>query len=166
MGKRVIPIKIVSLISLPFEIKGITNTVFRYPAGKLADRIGYKIPFIIAYVLMSPIYSVLSEGRNFYILAAAMAIFGMLHAMRAVTEWGLLGISTSPKKNSSLTSAYLSTMSNIDRAMGAVAAGVITLIYFTPTIFKLASLILLSGFFIPFVINQNPATRKSQKSYM
>jgi len=152
-----------SLISLLFGIKGITNTMFRYPAGKFVDRIGYKKPLIMAYVLMSPIYLVISEWGKFYLLAAAMALYGISHAMRAVTEWALLGISTS-SKDSSLASAYLSTMSNIGMALGAVAAGALTIVFSTPTIFKLASLIILPGFFLPFLINQKHESRKYQNA--
>ena len=82
------------------------------------------------------------------IAGVAMIIFGLAHGMRAVTEWTLLGDSKS-SEISSVTTAYLSTMLNIGGAFGAVAAGALSLFLPIPSIFKIASLIILPGTFIP-----------------
>lgn len=143
-----------SLIAILFGIRGATNTMFRFPVGVLTDRIGYKLPLGLAFLLLTFINFTFSESRNVYILSLAMAIYGLGHAMRAVSEWSLLGIST-PSEVSSVATAYLSTMFNIGEAFGAVTAGALSLILPIPYIFKIASLILFSGIFIAFLIKQD-----------
>lgn len=143
-----------SLIAILFGIRGVTNTMFRFPVGVLTDRIGYKVPLGLAFLLLTLVNFTFSESENVYILSFAMAIYGLGHAMRAVSEWSLLGIST-PNEVSSVATAYISTMFNIGEALGAVTAGALSLILPIPFIFKLASLILISGIFIAFLIKQD-----------
>lgn len=95
-----------------------------------------------------------SETKSTYILAMAMAIYGIDHAIRAVAEWALLANSTPPAINAT-ASAYLSTMFNVGEALGAVVAGALTMTLPITSIFILAMFILLSGPFIAILINQN-----------
>lgn len=143
-----------SLIAILFGIRGVTNTIFRFPVGVLTDKIGYKVPLGLAFSLLTLVNFIFSESENIYILSFAMAFYGLGHAMRAVSEWSLLGISI-PKEVSSVATAYLSTMFNIGEALGAVTAGALSLILPIPFIFKFASLILISGIFIAFLIRQD-----------
>lgn len=143
-----------SLIAVLFGIRGVTNTMFRFPAGVLFDRIGYKMPLGLAFLLLTLVNFIISESGNLYILSFAMAIYGLGHAMRAVSEWSLLGMST-PPEISGVATAYLSTMFDVGEALGAITAGALSLILPIPNVFKFASLILLSGTFISFLIKQN-----------
>ena len=135
-----------SLIALLFGISGATNMLSRIPSGKLADKIGYKWPIVLAFTILTLAYFILSETSNISLLILAMIIYGLAHGMRAVTEWTMLA-DYAPSETANIATAYLSTIFNIGSALGAITAGALALILNTPTIFKLASLIILTGAF-------------------
>lgn len=143
-----------SRIAFLFGIRGATNAMFRVPSGKLADRIGHKSPLILTFLLLPIAYLVISEFGNFYILSFAMAVYGLAHGMRTVTEWSLLGART-PPESSGVAIAYLSTMFDIGEALGAIVAGALSLLIPIPKIFQLASLILLTGVVTSSLIRQD-----------
>lgn len=146
-----------SLIALFFGIKGITNMLSRIPSGKLADRVGCKWPIILAFTLLTIAFLTISETGNVYLLVFSMAVYGVAHGMRAVTEWSMLG-ECAPSEAGNVATAYLSTMFNVGAALGAVVAGALSIIFNIQIIFKLASVIIFSGVF---VVN---LTKKSQTS--
>jgi MFS family permease len=133
-----------SLIALLFGIRGLTNMLSRIPSGKLADKIGYKTPAILAFTLLTLAFLTISQTNNIYFLILAMIIYGTAHGIRAVAEWSMLS-DYAPSEAATVATAYLSTMFSVGAALGAVTAGALTLILDTPTIFKLASIITLTG---------------------
>lgn len=133
-----------SVIALLFGIKGAANMVSRIPSGKLVDKIGYKYPIITAYPLLAVAFLALSETSSIYLLTLAMIIYGAAHGMRAVTEWSMLG-DYAPLEARNVATAYLSTIFNVGAAFGAVTAGALSVVMDIPSIFKLASIIVLSG---------------------
>jgi len=135
-----------SLIALLFGISGATNMLSRIPSGKLADKIGYKWPIVLAFTMLTLAYFILSETSSISLLILAMIIYGLAHGMRAVTEWTMLA-DYAPSETANIATAYLSTIFNVGSALGAITAGALALILNTPTIFKLASLIILTGAF-------------------
>jgi len=142
-----------SMIATLFGVKGITNMIFRFPSGKLSDRIGHRIPLIVSFSLLAVSYLAISECAEFSMLSIAMAVYGLAHGMRAVTEWSLLGESA-PSGTSSIATAYLSTMFSIGEALGALVSGVVSLVIPIQTIFRVASLVILPSAFIPFLIGR------------
>ena len=146
-----------SLIALLFGIKGTTNMISRIPSGKLADKVGYKIPTILAFTLLTIAFLTISETGNICFLTLSMIIYGAAHGMRAVTEWSMLG-ECAPSEAGNIATAYLSTMFNVGAALGAVAAGALSIILNIQTIFKLASLIILSGAFAVNLTKTKPQT--------
>ena len=152
-----------SVIALFFGIKGATNMLSRIPSGKLADRIGYKIPIMLSFTLLTITFLTISETSNIHLLAFSMIIYGAAHGMRAVTEWSMLG-DCAPSEAGNIATAYLSTMFNVGAALGAVAAGALSIIINIQTIFKLASLIILSGAFIINLTKTNPETPTQHKT--
>ena len=145
-----------SLIALFFGIKGITNTLFRVPSGRLTDRMGYRWSLFVAYSIMMGVFFLLSNTKSVYILFGVLAIYGVAHAMRAVAEWTMLGVSAPPQLRG-VASAYLSTMSNVGQSLGALAAGVLALVLPFPAIFQLASLLYIPTIVTPFLIRQHGA---------
>jgi len=133
-----------SVIALLFGVKGITNMLSRIPSGKLLDKIGYRWPIYLAFTMYTLTYLTISEADNTHLLIFAMAIQGLAHGMKAVAEWSLLG-DCSPSGTENITAAYLGTTHSIGAALGAVAAGALSIILDIQTIFKLASLIVLTG---------------------
>jgi predicted MFS family arabinose efflux permease len=135
-----------SLIALLFGIGGTTNTLSRIPSGKLADKIGYKWPIVLAFTILTLAYFTISETVDIYLLILAMILYGIAHGMRAVTEWTMLADYT-PSESANIATAYLSTIFNIGSALGAITAGALTIFLNIPAIFKLASVITLTGAF-------------------
>ena len=83
-----------------------------------------------------------------------MTVYGIVHAIRAVSEWTLLGVSAPPRLRG-IAAAYLSTMSNIGMTLGSIAAGALALVYTMPEIFQLAALICIPTVIAPFLIRQD-----------
>jgi MFS family permease len=133
-----------SIIATLFGIKGAFNLISRIPSGKLTDRIGHKYPIVIAYTLLAIAFLLFSETSNLYLLAFAMIIYGAAHGMRAVAEWSLLGDSA-PAEIRNIAAAYLSSLFNVGAAFGGVIAGSLSIIIDFQPMYKLASLIVLSG---------------------
>jgi predicted MFS family arabinose efflux permease len=133
-----------TFISLLFAVKGATNMLSRFPSGKLADKISHRWPLILAFTLLTITFLTISETGNIHLLILSMVIYGAAHGIRAVTEWSMLGECV-PSEAGNVATAYLSTIFNVGSALGAVAAGALTVIFNTQTIFKLASIITLSG---------------------
>jgi predicted MFS family arabinose efflux permease len=147
-----------SLIALFFGVKGIMNMLSRIPSGKLADKVGYKFPIVLAFVLLSMAFLTISETSNIYLLICAMVIYGVAHGMRAVSEWSMLG-DCAPSEASNIATAYLSTMFNVGEALGAVAAGALSIIFNIQAIFKLASFIVFTGVFaVTFMQTKNKSS--------
>ncbi len=143
-----------SLIALFFGIKGITNTVFRVPTGRLSDRVGFKVPLLISYSILVIVFYAFSKSGNIYILFGVMTVYGIVHALRAVSEWTLLGVSAPPRQRG-IAAAYLSTMSNIGMTLGSVAAGALALVYTMPEIFQLSAIICIPTIITPLLIRQD-----------
>jgi len=116
----------------------------RIPSGKLTDKVGHKWPLILAFALLTISFLTISETRSIHFLAVAMVTYGIAHGMRAVTEWSMLG-DYAPSEAGNVATAYLSTMFNVGAALGAIVAGVLSVIFNIQTVFRLASLIVFSG---------------------
>lgn len=102
------------------------------------------------------VFFLLSNTKSIYLLFGVLAIYGLAHAMRAVAEWTLLGMSAPPQLRG-VAAAYLSTMSNVGQALGALAAGVLASVLSLPSLFQLASLLYIPTIVAPFLIRQRGA---------
>lgn len=129
----------------------------RIPSGKLADKIGHKIPIITAFTLLTITFLTISETNNIYLLIFAMIIYGIAHGMRAVAEWSMLG-DYAPSEAGNIATAYLSTIFNVGAALGAVVAGALSIVFNIQTIFKLAAIIILPGAFAVNLTKTKPQT--------
>jgi MFS family permease len=142
------------MIALLFGIRGFSNTILRIPAGQFADRVGYKIPLSSAFFLSAIAFLLISEVETFPILVIVMLIYGVSHGIRAVVEWTFIAISTPSTLRASI-SAYAETMVSMGDFLGAITAGVLTLVFPIPTIFKLGALILLPAILAPTFIQKD-----------
>jgi len=145
-----------SLIAILFGIRGVTNTLLRIPAGKLSDRIGTKIPLMSSISLAAVSFFIISEAKTLNILVIAIALYGLSHGIRAVAEWALFVDNTPPELRAT-GSAYFSVMFNIGEALGAVAAGTLSLILPLPMLFKIAAGILIMAIVSSAAIRQGSA---------
>ncbi len=152
-----------STIAFLIGIKGVTNMVFRFPSGRLSDKVGYRTPLVLSYSMLAVTYLMISESADFIMLSIAMAVYGLGHAMRAVTEWTLMGESMTPN-TSTVAAAFLSTMFNVGGAMGAMTSGLLALALPIHSIFKIASIVVLPGAFIPFLTKRNRVKNKGDSA--
>jgi predicted MFS family arabinose efflux permease len=118
----------------------------RIPFGRLADKVGYKIPIVSAFITLALSYLAISETTSTPILILAMVIHGLGHGMRIVPEFVALGDSTVPEMKN-VAMAYITTILEVGTAVGAITAGTMTIFLDTPTILKLASITALTGSF-------------------
>ena len=65
-----------SVIALLFGIKGITNMLSRMPSGKLADKVGCRIPIIFAFTLLTITFLAIAETSSIHFIAFAMIVYG------------------------------------------------------------------------------------------
>jgi len=144
-------------IALLFMVKGVTNTLFRVPSGLLTDRVGRIKPLLLAYALLTLTFLLLSELRDFRFLVLVMALYGLSHAMRAVTEWSLLGDIT-PREMRGISTAYFSLMFDVGGGVGSLFAGAALTLLGAPFIFKLGSMILAS------TLMMIPSLRKTRQN--
>lgn len=133
-----------SLVALILGIRGVTNTLTRIPAGMIGDRIGRKRPILFGYSTMFLAFIVVSESHNPYILALVLAVFGLGWGVRVVSEWTIIREETQPEIRG-LTNATLFTFFDIGGILGSTLAGIGAENLPIPTVFKIASLILLVG---------------------
>jgi MFS family permease len=118
--------------------------VSRIPSGRLADKVGYKLPIMVAFVLLAAAFLALAETSSTYLLGVAMIVYGAAHGMRAVSEWTMLG-DHAPLAARNVATAYLSTIFNVGGAFGAVTAGALSVVTDIPSMFRVGSVIVLSG---------------------
>lgn len=131
-----------SLVAILLTFRGAANALTRIPSGKLSDRFGRKKPILLAHTLLILTYLTISGTQSFHLLALAMVAFGIAWAMRAVNEWALLGDSVPPGVGAVAT-GYLQSTFSLGGAVGAMIAGAAAQFLSTPTIFKIAALMIL-----------------------
>jgi len=147
-----------SLIAMLFGVRGVANMLSRIPSGKLVDKIGYKGPLVLAFIMLTTAYFIVSETANISLLILAMVLHGLSHGMRIVTAWTAVG-DLVPSEIVNTATAYLSTIFDISSAFGALTAGILTLFFETPTIFKLASIVALTGALVATLVRRSPIPR-------
>mgnify|MGYP001073392958 CR=1 FL=1 len=133
----------VYMVGLFFAVKGLANTLVRWPVGIFADRVGGKRPALVAFVATAVAFAVLSEAQPIWLIAVTMVMIGLAWGTRAVTEWVL--VANLPGGSTTIGTAYLSTMFDIGEAVGALLAGVLMTALPLPSIFKIAAMIVAVG---------------------
>ena len=127
-----------SMVALMFTIRGLANTLVRFPAGRLSDRIGRKKPMIAAYGLLVVAYLMTALTRDVTLIAAALAIYGFSWGARAVSEWAFLTDLVDPEIKT-LSISYLSSVFGLGSTVGSIVAGVLSASMPYSTIFLIAA---------------------------
>jgi predicted MFS family arabinose efflux permease len=130
-----------STVALLFTVRGLTNVVTRYPAGRLSDRIGRKRPIIAAFGALTLAFLIIATQRSTLALGAALAIYGLSWGTRAVTEWALLTDLVEPEIKT-ISMSYLSSIFGLGSTLGSTLAGVLSLYLPYTTIFLIAAAII------------------------
>lgn len=130
-----------STVALLFTLRGLTNVLIRYPAGRLSDRIGRKKPIIAAFSALTVAFLITATQRSILLLGVAMAIYGLSWGTRAVTEWALLTDLVEPEIKT-ISMSYLSSIFGLGSTLGSTLAGILSLYLPFTTIFLIAAAII------------------------
>lgn len=136
-----------SVYALFMTLRGVANTVARIPTGKVSDTIGRKKPLQVAFILLTIVFLLLSEVKDPVSIGFVMLLYGVSHGIRAVSEWSLMA-DTVTIRNRSLANFYFTSVFDLGSALGATFAGASATIISTPTMLKIASLIIGSSILI------------------
>jgi MFS family permease len=128
-------------VALLFTVRGLTNVLSRYPAGRLSDRIGRKRPILVAFSALTVAFVITATQRSVLLLGAAMAIYGFSWGTRAVTEWALLTDLVEPEIKA-ISMSFLSSVFGLGSTLGSVLAGVLSVYLPFTSIFLVAAAII------------------------
>jgi len=127
-----------SNIALLFTVRGFTNTLARYPAGSISDRIGRRPLMYAAYALLVVSFTLVAYTSGFTFLLVAMTLYGFCWGTRAVAEWAFLTDLVAPEIKT-MSISYLSSVFSLGSTIGSIASGVLTIFFPYSTIFLLGA---------------------------
>ncbi|MGQ9543303.1 MAG: MFS transporter [Candidatus Bathyarchaeia archaeon] len=141
-------------VGLLFAVRGIPNACSRIPVGIMADKIGRRIPLIISYALTFLALFILSTVNNVYLLMLLIGIYGLAWGARTAPSAALYSDNVS-----SSDTGYVSTIiwltSDVAVALGSSIAGALTVVFTTPQIIRLSSILLLPGLIFISMISES-----------
>jgi predicted MFS family arabinose efflux permease len=125
-------------VALLFTVRGFANTLARYPAGWVSDKIGRKPLLFAGYGLLVVSYTMIAYTKSVLMLSIALALYGLCWGTRAVSEWAYLTDLVEPEIKT-ISISYLSSVFSLGSTIGSVAAGVLTLILPYSSIFMIGA---------------------------
>ena len=129
-----------STIALLFTIRGFANTLARFPAGTISDRIGRRPLMYAAFSLLVVSFGLIAYSTSFTMLAVAMALYGLCWGTRAVSEWAFLTDLVEPEIKT-ISISYLSSVFSLGSTLGSIASGILTVFLPYSTIFMIGAAI-------------------------
>ncbi|MBN2335633.1 MFS transporter [Candidatus Bathyarchaeota archaeon] len=127
-----------STVALLFTVRGFSNTLARFPAGRLSDSIGRRTPMLAAYGLLVVSFVIIALQESVLMLGVALALYGLCWGTRAVSEWAFLTDLVEPEIKT-MSISYLSSVFGFGSTLGSLAAGALTTIFPYSTIFLIAA---------------------------
>ena len=138
-----------AMISILFSVRGATNSSARIPIGRIVDKIGKKIPILIAFSLAVIAFLIFSVTTNYTVILVAMAIYGLAWGMRIVPDTTILTDNVE-YRDRGLALAMLMSMFAMGNSMGSFVAGVAYTLLPMATIFQMVAGILFLGVIVLF----------------
>ncbi len=142
-------------VALLFTVRGFANTLARYPAGRISDKIGRKPLLIAGYGLLVVSYTIIAYTRSMLMLSLALALYGLCWGTRAVAEWAYLTDLVEPEIKT-ISISYLSSVFSLGSTIGSVAAGVLTLFLPYSSIFMIGAILNLGALPVLLSIKKKP----------
>ena len=137
-------------VAILFTVRGFANTLARYPAGWVSDKIGRKPLLLAGFGLLVVSYTMIAYTKSVLMLSVALALYGLCWGTRAVSEWAYLTDLVEPEIKT-ISISYLSSVFSLGSTIGSVAAGVLTLILPYSSIFMIGAVLNLAA--IPAIIS-------------
>ena len=139
-----------SVVAMLFTVRGFSNMLARYPAGRVSDRIGRKPLLLGAYGLLVVSFIMIAYFKTVLMLGIALGLYGLCWGTRAVSEWAFLTDLVEPEIKT-ISISYLATVFGLGSMLGSVASGVLTLYLPFRTIFLIGAALNLSA--IPAILD-------------
>lgn len=127
-------------VAMLFTVRGFANTLARYPAGRISDKIGRKPLLIAGYGLLVVSYTMIAYTKSIMMLSLALAIYGLCWGTRAVSEWAFLTDLVEPEIKT-ISISYLSSVFSLGSTIGSAVAGALTLILPYSSIFMIGAVL-------------------------
>ncbi len=129
-----------STVALLFTVRGFANTIARYPAGRISDRVGRKPLLLAGYGFLVVSYTMIAYTKSVLMLGIALGLYGLCWGTRAVSEWAFLTDLVEPEIKT-ISISYLSSVFSLGSTIGSVAAGVLTLFLPYSSIFMIGAVL-------------------------
>ncbi|UCH37234.1 MAG: MFS transporter [Candidatus Bathyarchaeota archaeon] len=136
-----------SIYAFYITLKGMANTIARFPTGRITDVIGRKKPLLFSFILLSIVFFFLAELKHPIQVGLLIFFHGISHGTRAVSEWSMLSDAVR-NEDRELAHFYFSTVFSLGSALGATFAGSAAMVISTPTILQIAAVLTSSSIFI------------------
>jgi len=141
-------------ISLLFVARGVPNALSRIPAGTLSDKVGRRVPLIFSYTLTALALFLISTVSNIYLLVLLIGLYGLAWGARTAPSAALYSDNVLPA-DTALISTIMWLTSDIAMALGSGLAGTLTLMFPTPLIFRISSILVFLGLLGIFLISES-----------
>ena len=129
-----------SLASLLFSVVGFSNAFIKFPAGRLADRIGAKKVLMAAFGTLVLVYVSIAYMRGIVPILFSLVLFGACWGTRAVTEWTILA-NTVTTETKTIAMSYLQSIWGVGATLGSLMVGLVGGTLPFSTIFLILALI-------------------------
>jgi predicted MFS family arabinose efflux permease len=143
-----------SSVALLFTVRGLANTVARYPAGRISDRIGRKPLMYSSFTLLVVSFILIAYTKNIYLLTLAMGLYGLCWGTRASVEWAFLTDLVEPQIKT-ISISYLSSVFSLGTTIGSIASGLLATVLPFSTIFLIGAALNLGAIPSIYLIKQN-----------
>jgi len=151
-----------SNIALLFTVRGFSNTLARFPAGSISDRIGRRPPMYAAYALLVVSFALVAYTSSFAFLVVAMALYGLCWGTRAVSEWAFLTDLVEPEVKT-MSISYLSSVFSLGSTIGSIASGILTIFLPYSSIFLIGAALNLGAIPAIYAMRKNPQNSSSSQ---
>ena len=129
-----------SMASLLFSVVGFSNAFIKFPAGRLADRLGAKMVLMASFSTLILVFVSLAYLRGFVPILVSLVLFGACWGTRAVTEWTTLA-NTVTAETKAIAMSYLSSIWGVGATLGSLMVGLVGGALPFSTIFLILALI-------------------------
>ena len=129
-----------SMASLLFSVVGFANAFIKFPAGRLADRLGAKMVLMASFSTLILVFVSIAYLRGFVPILGSLVLFGACWGTRAVTEWTTLA-NTVTAETKAMAMSYLSSIWGVGATLGSLMVGLVGGALPFSTIFLILALI-------------------------
>jgi len=129
-----------SIAAILFSSMGLANTLIKYPAGSISDRLDRKKVLLFTFGVIISVYVALAYARQIALVGGLMVIFGACWGTRSVIEWAFIASNVS-QEIKTVAISFQEIFWDIGASTGSILAGVFADALPFSTIFLIAAFI-------------------------